>query len=120
MTFEDLKLKVKQKALDAKSYVKQGVGDALYWVTTHPYEAAIVTTAFGYGAKIAIKAIGAAKTNATIAAEQAHRDYDIYDHSTGAYFHCKRKLTNADLIQLDALRDDGFSKAEALRKMKLI
>lgn len=60
-----------------------------------------------------------AKANAT-KAEDTRRLCDIYDHSTGQYYHCKRPLTNQERLELERRLGNGEKKGEILRDMGLI
>lgn len=53
-------------------------------------------------------------------AEENHRLMDIYDHSTGQYYHCKRPLTNQERLELERRLDNGEKKGQILRDMGLI
>lgn len=49
-----------------------------------------------------------------------HRKRDIYDHSTGQWYHCKREMTNQEKLELERRLSEGEKKGQILRDMGLI
>lgn len=52
--------------------------------------------------------------------EENHRRYDIYDHSTGQYYHLKRPMTTQEQLELERRLGEGEKKGQILRDMGLI
>ena len=52
--------------------------------------------------------------------EKELKELYVYDHSSNMYVRLKRKLEAKDLENIERLRRKGYSKTEALLKLKLV
>lgn len=52
--------------------------------------------------------------------EKELKELYVYDHSSNMYVRLKRKLDAKDLENIERLRRKGYSKTEALLKLKLV
>ena len=118
--FEELKIDAKYRFNEFKADVKFKVQKAKDWVYNNK-EFLMVATPIAIGAIAeGRKVVSQVSTNVNRRKEQNHRDYDVWDPSAGVQIHCKRKLSNADRIEISMRRANGESTAYILKDMGLI
>lgn len=108
VNFEDIKKQVKrQELIDKAKQIGQVAWD-------HRYEIAGGLVSLVMTAKTANSMIQNAR-------DRKEEDCRIYDRSAGHYWRTKRKLKNADYLELEEIRKaTGCSKGEALKIMGLL
>lgn len=102
--------KFKAKVNETADKVKDFVAD-------HPAESlALLTTAIGSAVGLARRA----DRKRDIREQQRLREEYIYDRSIGDYWHTRRKLTNAEKLEIERRRRAGESLGDILKSMRLL
>ena len=118
--FEQLKVDAKYRYQEFKANIRFKVQQAKDWIINNK-EFLIVATPIAIGAIAeSRKVISQVSTDTNRRKEQQHRDYDVWDPSAGVQIRCKRKLSNADRIEISMRRANGESTAYILKDMGLI
>ena len=115
VNIDDFKKEAKIRKLKAK--VEEIKNKAVDFVADHPTEAlALATTLVGSVVGLARRA----DRKKDLREQQRLREEYIYDRSIGDYYHTRRKLTNAEKLEIDRRRRQGESLGEILRSMRLL
>ena len=69
---------------------------------------------------LATKGIQIVGKNINLRLEQRNKDLRLYDTSLGHYWELRRKLNNADWVQINRRRDRGESLGNILDEMKVL
>lgn len=100
---------------------KEKLSNGIQWVKEHPTEFGAILTggaALMTGANKIVKGV-----NRTVTARQEryNKERFIYDHSLNAYLETNRKLTNNDIVRINAeRRRTGKKLSEVLAEMHLL
>lgn len=109
--------KTKEVCKKVKNWVSDKMYDTKIFVQTHPEEA----LTFGVMAIGGIGAIAkAAKKNRRIEEERELKEEYCYDRSMGHYYRLKRKLSNAEWLEIEKRRKNGGSLGEILQDMRVL
>ena len=107
---EEKKRKAKEKMEDLKAKA------SCLWAN-HKEEIIVLTPIVVGGASSLIKSgVRAYQTKS----ENRHRDLETYDPRSGQYFTLKRKMSNAQKLELERRMANGERKGDILRSMRLI
>ena len=118
--FEQIKVDAKYRFQEFKADMRFKMQKAKDWAANNK-EFLIIAVPVGVSAIAeGRKVISQVSTNANRRKEQDHRDYDVWDPSAGVQIRCKRKLSNADRIEISMRRANGESTAYILKDMGLI
>lgn len=100
-----------------KAKVEEIKNKAVDFVTDHPTESlALATTLIGSAVGLARRA----DRKKDLREQQRLKEEYIYDRSLGSYWKTRRKLTNAEKLEIDRRRRAGESLGEILRSMRLL
>lgn len=102
--------KMKAKVEELKNKVKD-------FVAEHPTESlAFVATAIG----ATVTHVRRLDRKKDLREQQRLREEYIYDRSLGSYWKTRRKLSNAEKLEIERRRRSGESLGEILRSMRLL
>ncbi len=118
--FEEFKIDAKYRFQELKADVRFKAQQAKDWIANNKEFLMVATPIFIGAIAEGRKVISQVSTDTNRRKEQNHRDYDVWDPSAGVQIHCKRKLSNADRIEISMRRANGESTAYILRDMGLI
>lgn len=114
-TVEDLE-KAKKKA-QRREWVKNKVNAATCWFYNNKEMIIIlgpvVVGAIGTGVKVLSR-------NVSMKKEKDLKDLYCYDRSLGHYWTLRRKLTNAEWVEIDKRKNNGERLADILSELKVL
>lgn len=93
---------------------------AVEYVRDNPREAAAMVAAGSTLFGIVHRVSKDISRNNRLKKEKELKELYVYDHSSNMYVRLKRKLDAKDLENIERLRRKGYSKTEALLKLKLV
>ena len=108
---------VKDKVEDTKAWMCAKRVQLAQWAEEHPDQAAtVVVMAVGATGAI-IKGIA---KGARLQKEAELKDQYVYDRSLGSYWHLRRKPTQNEQLQIEAMKKSGMKYGEIFTRLRLL